>query len=139
VLLVVTVAALALLGEMSGANETSLFEQTRDGLTVEYRVSTAKLEAMEEWQPQKADPILSPREAARIAAKHLRPGHPEKIAVIGVNLSGVGTNRGLRCYYVVTGYDLDKTRGGIPPPTHDVVLLVDGSIVTPTPAKRSIE
>jgi hypothetical protein len=119
------------------ADEISLFESTKDGVTVEYRVSRPKLEAMQKWDPQKTDPVLSPRQAARIAATHLRPGQPEKVAVVAVNLTGVGTNRGLRCFYVVTGYDLDKTRGGVPPPTSDVVVLMDGTVVKPLPLMRT--
>jgi hypothetical protein len=117
----------------SGTDEIQLLEQTTDTGTVEYRVSRSKLEGMREWRPLQDDPSLSPRRAAQIAASHLRPRNPERVAVIGVNINGVGTNRGLRCFYVVTAYDLDAAYGDSPPDTREVVILMDGAIVRASP------
>ena len=119
----------------SGAVESQemvLFStRTETGEELEYRVSQKALESTSPWLPLEDEPPLGIHQAANIVASHAKPSAPEKIEIVGFDLSSTlsETDSKRRWYYSVWFYDLEQIYGNEPPEMLRLVVLMDGTVV----------
>jgi hypothetical protein len=134
--LFVTVVATSVCGSAgSGAVESQeivLFSvRSESGEELEYRVSQNALDSTSPWLPLQGEPPLAVHEAAKIVASHAKPNAPEKIEIVGFDLtsrlSEIDSKR--RWYYGVSFYDLEQVYGDEPPEMLRLIVLMDGTVV----------
>jgi hypothetical protein len=104
----------------SGAVESQdvlLFSTRSDsGEELEYAVSQNALDSTSPWLPHEGEPPLALPEAATFVASHATPSAPEKIEIVGFDVSSrlSETDSKRRWNYAVSFYDLEQVYGDEP-------------------------
>ena len=106
-----------------------------------YRTGSDRLARTPEWRPESEDPPLAVPAAARIGLeagkRRLASGHDmviESILLQKKEFSRAGEGRLVRWYYQVTLSRIID-RHAFHPSSTTIVVLLDGSVVEPTPVK----
>lgn len=101
-----------------------------------YRVAEDRLLATKKWSPESEEPPLSVSAAVKVALKRLGTRQAGGFRVVGVELSASGGQE-WRWFYRVACYDLATARAPQGPEMVDVIVLMDGSVVDPSPGPAS--
>jgi hypothetical protein len=125
-------------GGMAEAQEMRDLYTTRDeaGRERVYRVPESKLLATKKWSPESEAPPLSVRAAVTVALKRLGPKHPSGLRVVKIELIASGGQE-WRWFYRIEFFDSARARGARPPDLLEVLVLMDGTVVEPSPDGRS--
>ena len=69
--------------------------------------------------------------AVSTAKKRRKPGHPDDLQVLTIEIASVAAGEAYRWDYKVELYDTSEAYGDVPPGVVYVVILMDGSVVEP--------
>ena len=112
-----------------------LFSTTDDsGHESEFRVLEMKLLSTKKWSPESEVPPLAIRDAIANARKRINPRRPSDLVVTKIELS-VAPDGEDRWFYVIEFYDRTQLMKASPPWMQEIVVLMDGSVVDPVPAR----
>lgn len=111
-----------------------LYAQREGGEELVYAIPQSILDAAPRWDPEKGPPPLAIRDAVQIARKHLRAsGSAADHVLSAVGLQSVHGEDEAVWYYMVEFYS--KVDPAPFYPDH-VLVLLDGTVLPPTPRKR---
>ncbi len=107
----------------------------QSGERLEYRASVKRLQMTKPWSPEREPPPLTIAAAVQTAKKASKPRKPEDLDVLRIELGVVDAAGQYRWYYVVRLYDTTEAHADRPPAASSVLVLMDGSVVTPISVK----
>ena len=101
-----------------------------------YYISDEQFAKTPKWKPEASSPPLTISDAVAITKRQIKPGRPSDVLVVGISLQSALVGDDYRWYYQISGYDGADVWRDKPPAIHDVVLLMDGTIVPRRYAKE---